>query len=278
MNLLRRRDESTRPDDKTGYPGSKKAFSASAERDLCWRNFPAASSLRRVRVLIYHVSRLIVKMLVAPFVKINVLRPGLGRRKGAWILASNHISHFDPPLIGVAIRRKIDWMAMVELFRQPIFAAWMRAIDAYPVDRARLDRQAVRTSLERLRQGHAVGMFPEGGIRDGAGSVLEGAPLRPGVAGLAQITDAPVIPCVIMGSDRCYVLPWIWRPWRRVPVWIAFGEPLHPGTGERAAARAALEARLAEAFRQLALEMRRHFQLSEDDLPQSPVKRRAAVA
>ena len=228
-----------------------------------------------MRVLFYHVSRLIAKMLFAPFVKIDVLRPQMGRRKGAWILAANHISHFDPPLLGIAASRKIDWMGMIELFQQPLLAAWLRAIDTFPVDRTHLDRQAVRIALTRLRAGHAVGIFPEGGIRDGAGSVLEGAPARPGVAGLSQMTGAPIIPCVIMGSDRCYILPRLWRPGRRIPVWIAFGEPLLPGAGERAAARAALEASLAEALRQLAIEMRQHFRLSKEDLPQSPVRRRA---
>ena len=229
-----------------------------------------------MRFLSYHISRLILKMIFAPFVKTRVLRPEAGRRKGAWILASNHISHFDPPLLGVAARRKIDWMAMVELFRNPFSGAWLHAIDGFPVDRASLDRASVRMALTRLRAGHVVGMFPEGGIRDGARSALEGAPLRAGVAGLSQMTGAPVVPCVIMGSDRIYVLPRLWRPGRRIPVWIAFGQPLLPGVGgDRAAARAALEASHVEAFRQLALEIRRHFQLSEDDLPQSPLRRRA---
>jgi 1-acyl-sn-glycerol-3-phosphate acyltransferase len=231
-----------------------------------------------VRLLAYHLSQFILKMMFAPFVKTRVLRPEAGRRKGAWILASNHISHFDPPLLGVAARRKIDWMAMVELFRNPLCGAWLHAIDGFPVDRARLDRQTIRAALTRLRAGHAVGMFPEGGIRDGARSVLEGAPLRSGVAGLSQMTGAPVIPCVIMGSDRIYILRRIWRPGRRIPVWIAFGEAITPPAGlDRAAARAAIEARLADAFRELALEMRRHFELSDDDLPQSAGRRRGRV-
>ena len=215
-------------------------------------------------------------MIVAPFVEIHVLRPEAARREGAWILAANHISHFDPPLIGVAARCKIDWMAMLELFSHPLPAAWLHAIDSFPVDRTQLDRRAVRAALQRLRAGHAVGMFPEGGIRDGARSALEGAPLRPGVTGLSEMTGAPVIPCAIMGTDRIYVLHRLWRPGRRLPVWIAFGEPLAAPDGEnRAEARAAFEARLSAAFRQLAHEMRAHFQLHEDDLPQSPIRRRA---
>jgi len=216
-------------------------------------------------------------MLAAPFVKIHVLRPEVcRRRRGPWILAANHISHFDPPLIGIAVRRKIDWMGMVELFKIPLLGRWLRAIDTFPVDRARLDRRAVRIALTRLRAGHAVGIFPEGGIRDGGRSVLEGAPVRPGVAGLAQMTGAPIIPCVIIGTDRCYILPRLWRPGRRIAVWIAFGQPLSPGSaGGRAADRAALETSLAEAFQQLALEARSHFNLTAEDLPQSSSRRRA---
>jgi len=140
-------------------------------------------------------------------------------------------------------------MGMVELFRQPVVAAWLRAVDAFPVDREQMDRAAVRTALGRLRAGHCVGMFPEGGIRDGVRSVIEGAPIKPGVAGLAQMTNTPIVPCVIMGSDRIYILPRLWRPGRRVPVWIAFGEPLSAPAGERAQARAELEGRIGCAER-----------------------------
>ena len=230
-----------------------------------------------MRVLIYHVSRLLAKALFAPFIKVHVWRPESEPRKGVWILASNHISHFDPPILAVAVRRKIDWLSMIELFQEPLVAAWFHGIDAIPVDRARLDRRSVRVALTRLKAGHAIGLFPEGGIRSGARSVLEGAPLRPGVAGLSQMTGAAVIPCVILGSDRCYDARRLWRPGRRIPIWIGFGEPLHsPAEMDRAAARVALETNIAEAMRQLSLDMRRHFRLTEDDLPQTANRRRGA--
>jgi 1-acyl-sn-glycerol-3-phosphate acyltransferase len=228
-----------------------------------------------VRALIYHVSRLIAKLLCAPFVKIRILRPELAAHPGPWILAANHISHFDPPFLGIAASRKIDWMGMRELFSHSLPAAWLTAIDTFPVDRDNLDRQAVRTALARLRAGHVLGMFPEGGIRDGPASVLERAPIRPGVTALAQMTGAPVIPCVIIGSDRCYILPSLWRPWRRIPVWIGFGHPISPSPSQdRPSARAALDASLADAFSQLAAEMRDHFNLSPADMPQSATRRR----
>lgn len=161
---------------------------------------------------------------------------------------------------------------MAELFEHPIAAAWLKAIDTFPVDRAKVDRRAVRTALERLEQGHVVGMFPEGGIRDGEHSVLEGAPMRPGVGALAQMSGAPVVPCVIIGSDRLYA-PEHWLPLRRTPVWIGFGDPMkcdEPGKE----ARQRFEQQLAGALRDLFEELQRQFGLTADDLPQPPMRRK----
>lgn len=225
-----------------------------------------------MRYLAYMTSRLLAKVLLTPVVSPRVMHAEVTSRPGPWILAANHISHFDPPLIGVVARRKVDWMAMVELFEHPAVATWMRSIDSFPVDRARVDRQAVRTALDRLKQGHVVGMFPEGGIRDGQHSVLEGAPMRPGVGALAQMSGAPVLPCVIIGSDRLYTKERWLRP-RRTPVWIGFGEELHcNGTGKDA--RQQFEQHLAEVLRQLYAEMRERFALTSEDLPQPPMRRK----
>jgi 1-acyl-sn-glycerol-3-phosphate acyltransferase len=148
----------------------------------------------------------------------------------------------------------------------------MRAVDTFPVDRERADRAATRETLERLRCGRVVGIFPEGGIRDGANSVLEGAPLKPGLAGLAQLSGAPVVPCVLIGSDQLYTQR-NWIPFRRSEVWIAFGEPLR-FEGDGKDARAAFEKRIAEALRALYAELKERFQLSEMDLPQPPARRK----
>jgi 1-acyl-sn-glycerol-3-phosphate acyltransferase len=225
-----------------------------------------------VRYLAYMASRLLTKILLAPVVSSSVVRADATSRPGPWILAANHISHFDPPLIGVAARRKVDWMAMVELFEHPVAAAWLRGIDSFPVDRAKVDRQAVRTALDRLKQGHVVGLFPEGGIRDGEHSVLEGAPMRPGVGALAQMSRAPVLPCVIVGSDRLYAKEHWLRP-RRTPIWISFGEEMrYTGSGKEA--RQKFEQHLAEALRRLYAEMQEQFGLTGEDLPQPPMRRK----
>ena len=101
--------------------------------------------------------------------------------------------------------------------------------------------------------------------------MLGGAELRPGSAAVAQMCGTPIIPCVLLGSDRLYC-PRNWLPLRRVPAWIAFGEPLKcAGAGKEA--RLQLEVAVAESLHALAEELRRTFQLRENDFPQPPPER-----
>jgi 1-acyl-sn-glycerol-3-phosphate acyltransferase len=191
---------------------------------------------------------------------------------GPWILAANHISHFDPPLLSLAARRKVDWMAMAELFSRGWAAAWLRSVGAFPVNRSRADRATVRTALERLGRGHLIGLFPEGGIRDGARSALGGAALRSGIGALAQLSGVAVVPCVILGSDRLYC-PRRWLPLRRAPIWIAFGEAISCAGKDRRS-RVEFEAAIARKLRVLARELRASYYLREEDFPMPPQLRR----
>jgi 1-acyl-sn-glycerol-3-phosphate acyltransferase len=221
----------------------------------------------------YHLARIAAKCLLAGVTRIEVLHEEKISAPGAFILAANHISHFDPPIIATRVRRKVDWMAMAEFFPHPVLGRILRAIDCLPADRHRADRAVIRSAIERLKRGRIVGMFPEGGIRDGARSVLEGAPPRPGVSTLAHIAKVPILPCVILGSDRLYAKA-NWLPLRRTPVWVGFGDLIHHNTDpDKLAARAHTEEQLAAAFRDLYAEMRRRFSLTPDDLPQSPNER-----
>ena len=194
-------------------------------------------------------------------------------RAGGFLLASNHISHFDPPIISSVARRKIDWMAMAEFFPIPGLGHFLRAVDALPAARERADRKTIRSAIERLKDGRIVGVFPEGGIRDGAQSLLEGAPVRAGASILAHMAGVPIVPCVILGSDRLYAKK-NWLPLRRTPVWIAFGQAIsHFPELEKSVARARIEQELADGFQRLYAELRRKFQLTRDDLPHPPRER-----
>jgi 1-acyl-sn-glycerol-3-phosphate acyltransferase len=220
----------------------------------------------------YPLSRAAARLVLGCLCRVHVLHRERSAAPGRWILASDHISHFDPPLLSVAARRIVDWMAMAELFSRPWAAAWLRSVGAFPVNRSRADRATVRTALERLEQGRVIGMFPEGGIRDGERSALGGAPLRTGIGALAQFSGAPVVPCVILGSDRLY-RPRRWLPLRGTPIWIAFGEPMFCAGKDRRS-RVEFEAAIARKLRDLAGELREAYHLRDEDFPMPPQLRR----
>jgi 1-acyl-sn-glycerol-3-phosphate acyltransferase len=219
------------------------------------------------------IAALFMKLLFGSVARVQVLRSENASHNGGFLLASNHISHFDPFIISSVVRRKIDWMSMAEFFPLPIVGLFLRAVDAFPAARDRADRKTIRTALQRLKDGHVVGLFPEGGIRDGVRSLLEGAPLRPGASTLAQLAGVPILPCVIVGSDRLYALQ-NWLPFRRTPIWIAFGNPI-PSVSklQKSDAREQLERELAAAFENLYAKLREKFTLTMDDLPHPPRER-----
>ncbi len=172
---------------------------------------------------------------------------------GPLILACNHISHFDPPLAGSFFPRHVDWMAMEELFRDRRFARLLEITGAFPVHRDGTDRTALRTAVRRLQAGRVVGIFPRAAFALGETSILEGAPMRPGVGALAVLAGAPVLPCVVAGTDRLYHKKnWLRRP----PLWALTGELIVPPQLEdREAARHEVHDRLAAAFPALKAEL-----------------------
>jgi len=223
----------------------------------------------------YHSGKLLVRLVLGCVTRVRILRRENTNRTGGFLLAANHISHFDPFIISSVIGRKIDWMTMAEFFRPPAVGLLLRAVDAFPVDRNRANRKTVRTAIERLKEGRIVGLFPEGGIRDGARSLLEGAPLRPGASTLAHIAGVPILPCVIVGSDRLYSTKrWLPASGGRTPIWIAFGNPIsHFPRLKKSEARARIEIELTAAFKNLYTELQQTFHLTSDDLPHPPQER-----
>jgi 1-acyl-sn-glycerol-3-phosphate acyltransferase len=204
--------------------------------------------------------------------RVRVLKFG-AMPDGACVMVSNHISHFDPALLSGWMPRKIDWLAMAELFG----AAWSKAaftwLDVIPVDRHGDDRQALRHAMRRLDRGRMIGVFPEGGIRDGERSILAGADMREGAFLLAAKAGCPVVPVVILGSERLYNRR-NWLPWRRAKVYIAIGEPVFPsGEGGKGLTRSGLRRDSAAAILRLKEALVAACQLTGNDLPHSPQER-----
>jgi len=130
------------------------------------------------------------------------------------IVASNHISFWDPPLVGTAAMRELHFLAKEELFRNPVLGSLIRWYHAIPIRRGAVDMSGLTKAMDVLRAGRALLMFPEGTrARDGE---LKAA--RPGVGMLAVATDARIVPTCVTGSDR----PGEW--WnRRVRLRVSFG-------------------------------------------------------
>lgn len=194
---------------------------------------------------------------------------------GGFILASNHISHFDPPLITLPFPRRIDWIAMTDLFHGRLLTVFFRGLNVIPVDRKHADRSTMRTAMQRLAAGRVVGIFPEGGIRDGAASIVHRAGMKRGLALLAAQSGVPVVPALILGSDRLYNRRH-WLPWHRAPVWVAWGAPVRVDAslaGE--ARREKFQSDFADAIVALRDRMVADFGLTPDDLPHSPQQRMA---
>ena len=146
---------------------------------------------------------------------------------GPVILAPNHVSYLDPVVVGVAVSRRVHFMAKKELFRNPLIGWFLRALQAYPVTRERVDPSTLKRTLSFLAAGQVVLMFPEGTRGDGRAL----RPAKPGIAVVAARSGAAVVPVFHWGAER--VLPRGSRRVRRVPLRVRFGPPLTFPAGGR---------------------------------------------
>ncbi|MDP9017324.1 MAG: 1-acyl-sn-glycerol-3-phosphate acyltransferase [Candidatus Eremiobacteraeota bacterium] len=116
---------------------------------------------------------------------------------GPLIVACNHSSYLDPVALGVACPRALAFMAKAELFEIPILGPIITAVNAYPVDRRKSATAAIKKSVEILREGRAVGIFPQGTrVVEGEGQA------KGGVALLASLAGAPVLPAYVSGGAQ----------------------------------------------------------------------------
>ncbi|MDV2580840.1 lysophospholipid acyltransferase family protein [Alkalibacillus haloalkaliphilus] len=130
-------------------------------------------------------------------------------KEGPVIICSNHISNYDPPVVGITCPRDINFMAKEELFEKKGIGFLLRNLQAFPVKRGMRDRNALRNGLGLLEDGGTLGLFPEGTrSKDGQ--------LKKGLAGagfFAMRSNATVIPCAIIGTyERFKPLKVIYGP------------------------------------------------------------------
>lgn len=175
---------------------------------------------RERKWILYIFLHIIGQLLLKILFRLEVRGKKSVPRKGAVIIASNHLSFLDPPLIGISSPRRLHYMAVAEVFKCFFIGNLSRKLGAFPVKRRGADIEATKKALKILRKGEAMLIFIEG-TRSPSGNLLEP---KPGVGMLAYRTKAMVIPTLIVGSNRA--LPFKSRLIRPRKIAVSFGRPL----------------------------------------------------
>jgi 1-acyl-sn-glycerol-3-phosphate acyltransferase len=190
--------------------------------------------------------------------------------QGPFIVACTHLSHTDPFLLSIYTRSpQIDWMARIEFWKFRLGGRFMEWMNAIPIRRFGVPANGIRMAIDRLKAGRVVGICPEGGVAQGSRSVMRGGTMKKGVCLISYRTGAPVLPCVMLGTDKLNRVP-PWIPPLRAKLWIGFGSRLiYPDTNnpDRRAAREAMAAELSREYQAIFEEVKEAFGLTEADVP-----------
>jgi 1-acyl-sn-glycerol-3-phosphate acyltransferase len=141
--------------------------------------------------------------------------------EGAALVCSNHQSHLDPIVVGLAFNRRLNFVARKSLFNNRVFGWLIRFLDAIPLDRDGFSLSGIKETLKRLRRDEMVLIFPEG-TRTKDGDL---GTIKPGIAALARRGGVCILP---VGFDGCYAA-WPRRhvlPWPIGVINIVVGEPI----------------------------------------------------
>jgi 1-acyl-sn-glycerol-3-phosphate acyltransferase len=140
---------------------------------------------------------------------------------GGVLLVSNHLSFLDVILLGIPLRRPLNYVARSTLFVS-ILGWFIRSVGSFPIQREGMGASGMKETLRRLRAGGIVTLFPEG-TRSYDGQL---GPLKPGIAVLVQRVGVPVVPAGVAGMfevwprSQAFPVPH--------PVRIHYGRPIYP--------------------------------------------------
>ena len=168
--------------------------------------------------LFYYLETMLVKLMLRILVRREVRGTENVPTEGPLIVIANHLNIADPPILSASLQRRIVYMAKEESFRHPIQGPLVRGFGAFPVRRGQLDRRALRWSQQTLKEGLALGMFPEG-TRSKTATLQ---PARSGTALIALRSGAPILPVGITGTEKILGVSFIFG---RVRIIVNIGKP-----------------------------------------------------
>ncbi len=152
---------------------------------------------------LHRIIRFIIKIIFSVLYRVEVTDLYKVPREGKLIICSNHISYVDPVVIGAFIPRCVYFMAKKELYSSRFLASLITFLNAFPVNRQTLDRKAFNTSFEILKNGNALGLFPEG-TRSTDGILREG---KKGIGFISALSNAPILPVALSGTNKIVQKP-----------------------------------------------------------------------
>ncbi len=134
-----------------------------------------------------------------------------------FLLCSNHISYFDPPIVGSWSPRMVYFFAKAELFSVPLLGWAIKQTNAIPVKRGTIDRTALDAAVDILKAGYGLTVFPEG-TRSKDGAPI---PVKPGIGLLAKRYPVPIVPCYLHGANELKAVFW-----GKAKLSLRYGEPI----------------------------------------------------
>ena len=140
------------------------------------------------------------RLIFAVYFRWRVLDAENVPKTGGVILAANHSSYLDPPLVGAGLRRGINYLARASLFRFPVMGQILHSWSAVPVDRDGGGAKGLKIILGRLLNGAGIILFPEG-TRSDDGKLQ---PARSGIGLVVAKSTAPVVPVHVFGTYEAW--------------------------------------------------------------------------
>lgn len=209
-----------------------------------------------------------VKFIKFQCIREVVLHKERGNRDGGYILACTHLSHLEPVAVSAVVPRIVHWMARKEFYKYKLSAKLLDLCNAFKVNRQGIPVSSIRRAIDLAQRGQCVGIFPEGGVKKKHEAVFRGGPMKRGVSLIAYHAQVPVIPVVVLGTDKLNrVQPWL--PARRGRLWINFGEPITPPppSVHRRVARFQMADAIHAEFQRAYQELLEHSGQTDADVP-----------
>lgn len=176
-------------------------------------------------MLLYRFFRAIIDFILKVFFHFKVRGRNLIPESGGFVLVSNHTSILDPMILGAACPRILNFAARDSLFNNRFFGTLISRVGAFPIKRWSADLNAVKESINRLKKGYGLVIFPEG-TRSIDGKLQN---ITHGFVLLAQRANVPMVPVMISGANKALAKgnKFI-RPAR---ISVSFGQPVYVNKG-----------------------------------------------